>query len=407
MKALRPAIWLVLPFLLACSALGAGTTTTNTLVIRTITRRFIVYVPDSYSVTEPAPVLFMFHGLGGTAEAAASSYYDWQVQADTNAFIAVFPDSISPPGKDVIIGETVYMEDYDGTGKRWDIAHILNGMPYPPYAGESRCDSQDLDFVLAMMDWLGSNYSVRATHVFTTGHSYGAFFSYYCSVCLSNEVVAFAEHSGGLHRYDLLTTLWWPIDVPANEPRIAGMLLHSTGDTTVGYSNSVLLYAQMTNNGHNAEFISLPADKLHTWDKTKNARQWDFFMAQAPMIDDDGDGMSDPWEDLCGLDSTTNDAAGDPDGDGALNVEEFLANTHPGLSTSVFRVDGTWPEGEGSVVIRWLSASNRLYTVCGTTNLFEEFQPVSGVLTSTPPWNAFTGALSSPRVFYSVRAQKP
>jgi hypothetical protein len=45
--------------------------------------------------------------------------------------------------------------------------------------------------------------------------------------------------------------------------------------------------------------------------------------------DADGDGISDAWEILHGLDSRVNDAAGDPDADQLTNLEEYGLGTDP------------------------------------------------------------------------------
>ncbi len=47
------------------------------------------------------------------------------------------------------------------------------------------------------------------------------------------------------------------------------------------------------------------------------------------VLDADGDGMEDIWEDLNGLDSTRNDAFEDAEGDGLPNLGEFRARTNP------------------------------------------------------------------------------
>ncbi len=46
-------------------------------------------------------------------------------------------------------------------------------------------------------------------------------------------------------------------------------------------------------------------------------------------LDSDGDGMPDAWETANGLDPLVDDAAGDPDGDGLTNLEEYQNGTDP------------------------------------------------------------------------------
>lgn len=47
------------------------------------------------------------------------------------------------------------------------------------------------------------------------------------------------------------------------------------------------------------------------------------------LLDSDGDGMPDFWEEQQGLDPLTDDADGDPDGDGLTNLQEFKYGTDP------------------------------------------------------------------------------
>lgn len=355
---------------------------TNTMTVRGTSRKYIVHVPPVYDGIKAYPVLFMFHGLNSTAEQAESTYYDWKISADTNRFIAVFPDSVTPPGKNIESPPgNIIFTNYDGTGKRWDVAHVFS----------NRVDTQDVEFIGDILDWLEANYNIRTSHVFTTGHSYGAFFSYYISVCLSNRISAFGEHSGGLMQYETAPggpVIWWPIDVPTNQPVIEGFLIHSTDDGVVGYSNSVLLNAYMTAHNHPREFVTLTG-MAHAWDKTKNQDQWDFFLDHSPVIDDDLDGMPDPWEYAAGLDDTVDDAAQDRDGDGLANGDEYRAGTHPTDDTSCLRIEQAGPAG-GAYALRWTGVEGRSYCVERSPDLSGGFTVVASNRMYQSPLNVYT-----------------
>jgi poly(3-hydroxybutyrate) depolymerase len=238
-----------------------------------------------------------------------------------------------------------------GSGKHWDV-NMGSG------------DSQDLDFVTGIITWVSANYNCRASHVFTTGHSYGAYFSYYAAVHLCDDIAAFGEHSGGL------VSNVWPTAVPTGDPKVSGILLHSTGDGVVPYASSQNLHAGLQSNGHISVFITLAVGLGHNWDKSYNQTQWDFLMSHAPVIDDDADGMPDWWEDAHGLDSTTNDAAVDKDEDGASNLDEYTADTDPTNVLDVLKIGITLDgAGPGDVITFWQSSSSRAYTLWSTTNL--------------------------------------
>ena len=78
--------------------------------------------------------------------------------------------------------------------------------------------------------------------------------------------------------------------------------------------------------------------------------------------DMDADGMPDAWETAYFTNATAGDPLGDADGDGMLNVEEYLANTDPRDTGSVLRVEGL-PPTSTVFAVRWHSVGGSRYGV--------------------------------------------
>lgn len=94
--------------------------------------------------------------------------------------------------------------------------------------------------------------------------------------------------------------------------------------------------------------------------------------AFAPEPDADEDGLPDAWELLHGLNVEIDDAAGDRDGDGWSNRDEYLAGTDPQNAASGLRL-AVQSEGGTSASLSFEGVAGRSYTVQISTS-FEPLQ---------------------------------
>ena len=229
-------------------------------------RNFGYYVPESYDPSTPTPLLFMFHGMGGNSSeqsggSAENGYYGWQTTAHENEFIVLFPESL-------------------GFFKTWDLG-----------GGGT---SSDLYFVDDMIDWADTNYNISTSQIFTTGHSWGAYFSYYVARYRSDDIAAFATHSGGLGGSFFLGSTPPVPTGPSPTPTLNGIVLHAVDDGLVPYSNSQDLYDDLLASGHNVYDDGIGDDGIievdgwgpdnHRYRLQHNQTQWDFFLE---VTDDD------------------------------------------------------------------------------------------------------------------------
>lgn len=150
---------------------AAGTPGTYglTLSLDQATRQAIVYVPSSFSAEGGAALLLNFHGYGGTAQ----GHLDWadmRDQAERDGHILVYPQGSLMEG----------------------VPHWNAALPGP----ENKSEADDLGFVRALVNRIGTAYPHDAGRVVATGYSNGGMMSAALACYAGDLVAAIAMVSG-------------------------------------------------------------------------------------------------------------------------------------------------------------------------------------------------------------------
>ncbi|MEC7986424.1 MAG: PHB depolymerase family esterase [Myxococcota bacterium] len=165
-------------------------------------REFIVCVPSSYDGSTELPVMFNFHGFGGTAQ----DHMYWTGMCDVaerENFIAVHPQG-----------------------------SLLGGSPHWNSAlpsADNKSSADDFGFVEAMIDEISATYRVDSDRVYASGYSNGSFFSYALACYRSDLIAAVGSVSG--------TMAGIMGDCRPSHPT-AMINLHGTNDGVVPYYGS-------------------------------------------------------------------------------------------------------------------------------------------------------------------------
>lgn len=163
-----------------------------------LARTYILYVPASYSPTQPAPLILNLHGYTSDNQQQLL-YSNFTPIADTAGFLMVYPNGT-----------------LDQSGNRyWNV-----GFSFTPN------NVDDVGFLNALIDTIAAHYNVNPQRVYSTGMSNGGFMSYVMA-CQSPKIAAIASVTGSM------TTATMQQCQP-NRP-VPVMQIHGTADPTVPY----------------------------------------------------------------------------------------------------------------------------------------------------------------------------
>ncbi|WNG33262.1 hypothetical protein F0U61_06265 [Archangium violaceum] len=199
----------------ACTAdeLPAGNWS-RALKVGELVRRYTLYVPASRRTGEPSPLLFLFHGGGGTA-ADIEETTALRAKADAEGFLLALPE-----GTESLLGQQI-----------WNAGSCCGR------AADNEVD--DVGFVSAMIDATAAEVCVDARRVYATGHSNGGMLSYRLACELADRIAAVAPNAAFLMDKDYgaqpPTTVF-----PCNPSRpVPVMHLHGLADGCASFEGGV------------------------------------------------------------------------------------------------------------------------------------------------------------------------
>lgn len=157
-------------------------------------RSFDVYVPAGLDASDIRPIVFFWHGYGGSP-AKIVDFAQPNQMADKTKYILAYPK-----GTGIIAG--------------------FNGAGCCPLIG-----ADDVGFFKNIVSWLTSNMCGDSNNVFSAGFSNGGFMSNRLACEVSDMVKAIAVHSGSMGK-----------DFQCSPTKgIPALLLHGDADPTVPY----------------------------------------------------------------------------------------------------------------------------------------------------------------------------
>lgn len=137
-------------------------------------RTFFLATPHNVVPQEPLPLVFFFHGAGGTSLMAAKTYH-WSEKGDAEHFFVIYPQGLpfQPHKMDsFIFNPNVWRDGRHGLGLDSEV--------------------NDLDFFTKMLAWTQDNLPINPHRLYVTGFSNGAGMTFTLGAKFSDRIAAIA-----------------------------------------------------------------------------------------------------------------------------------------------------------------------------------------------------------------------
>jgi len=190
-------------------------------------RTYEYHVPSSYDGSEAVPLLFVFHGMGGSGDMCRDVITAFDGLAEQEGFIAVFPDATTlteddnPCAASLVGKYNPILAGPDLT--QWNIG--LN------WSLQYCAGVDDVGFVSHMVDWFKMNCNIDESRIYAVGMSNGAMLSNYLALMLPGTFAGIGPICG-----PLTTNTTWPDVSP-----LTVIMMMGAADPIVSYDGSPLV----------------------------------------------------------------------------------------------------------------------------------------------------------------------